>query len=89
MIKRNQSAGTINNSDNDKASTKIDRGFLLSQALSFSAILNDIMFEKIHEKPETEHEKDVREGMIFLSWHIEDLLREYFQYDDSKEVVRP
>lgn len=86
MIKRNQSTGTDNDSNNDKASIEIDREFSLNQALSFSAILNDIMFDTIHEAPKTEHEKDVREGMIFLSWHIEDLLREYLKPDDSMEV---
>lgn len=71
---------------NKEDGCEIDRGFLLAQALSFSAILNDIMFDRIHEEPNGKHQEDVRDGMIFLSWHIEDLLREYLQYDDFREI---
>ncbi len=56
-----------------------DREFLLSKALAFSVLLNDTMSDRIYKEPHSEHERDIREGMIFLSYHIEDLLRSYFK----------
>lgn len=70
-------SSTANNAllQNDKD----EREFLLSKALAFSTILNEIMPDRIDKAPDTEHERGVREGIIFLSWHIEDLLRAYFK----------
>jgi hypothetical protein len=80
-MNRNTSAPTTSSSAPTSLpqADEIDREFLLIKAVNFSALLNDTLYDRMHKAPDTEHESAVREGMIYLAYHIEDLLRAYIR----------
>jgi hypothetical protein len=54
----------------------IEREFALNHAATFTTILNVLLNREPTEK-ETNNEKNIQEGINYLSWMIEDILNGY------------
>lgn len=80
---------TAANNGPDVITISIDRELALLHVLSFSAILSDLG-ENRPEGPDTAHEKDVKSGIVALTYLIEDILHAYLRPDArplSREVA--
>lgn len=76
MIKRNQFTSSTISSD--------DQEYRLLKALSYSALLNELIMERVHgDKSRPGHQTLVNEGLVYLSFHIQDLLQEYIDVDSG------
>lgn len=55
-----------------------DHEYRLHKAFAYSALINEVLSERIHgDHPGPGHQTSVNEGIVYLSFHIEDLLRDY------------
>lgn len=61
---------------------QLDPEFVPLQIMGYLSIINCVMEEVIYDEPTNEHQRSVRAGLCYLTWHVEDLMRAYL---DSKE----
>jgi hypothetical protein len=64
---------------------QFDPHFVPLQIMGYLSIINATLQEAMNDDPTNEHQWSVREGLCYLAWHTEDLMRAYLDSEKRRD----
>lgn len=64
---------------------QLDPEFFPLQIMGYLSVINANLQEAMNDDPTNEHQWSVREGLCYLAWHAEDLMRAYLNSENSRD----